>query len=83
MLMILLTVPGSPLNGGTVAFFMASMMHVPLVVPLNGASLMLALLTLPLGSNVTATVARPVGPPFSRHFAVPKAAAFSAALAVF
>src|SRR4051812_22255781 len=83
MLMTLVSVPGSPLNGGTVARFMAAAMQAPLDVPANGASLTVALETLPLGSKVTITVARPEGPPGSRHFAVSNAAAASARLAAF
>src|SRR3954449_10665080 len=83
MLMTLVTVPGNPLNGGTLARFIAAEMHSPLDVPANGGSLTVALATLPLGSNVTTTVALPVGPPFSLHFAVSKAAVASAALATF
>lgn len=81
MLMILVTVPGKPLNGGTLACFMAAAMQAPLEVPEKGGSLTVALAALPLGSKVTMTVALPVGPPFSRHLAVSKAAALSAALA--
>src|SRR6185503_6991612 len=59
----LLTVPGSPLNGAITARFNADEMQAPVGVPANGASAMVALETLPLGSNVTATVTLPVGPP--------------------
>ena len=83
MLMILVSVPGSPLNAGTVARFIAAAMHAPLEVPANGGSLTVALETLPLGSKVTTTVALPKGPPTSRHLAVSNAAAVSAALAAF
>src|SRR4051794_9710786 len=83
MLMILVAVPGNPLNGGTDARFMAAAMQAPLEVPANGASLTVALATLPLGSKVTITVASPVGPPASLHFAVSKAAVASALLAAF
>src|SRR5207247_1946786 len=69
--------------GGTVARFRVAAMHVPLDVPANGASLTVALETLPLGSKVTITVASPVGPPASLHLAVSKAAAASALLAAF
>src|SRR6188768_903013 len=83
MLMILVAVPGRPLNGGTVARFMVAAMHAPLEVPANGGSLTTALAALPLGSKVTTTVAKPVGPPASLHFAVSKAALASARLAAF
>src|SRR4051794_36758688 len=83
MPMILLTVPGRPLNGGTVARFKAAAMQAPLEVPANGPSLTVALVTLPLGSNVTTTVTRPVGPPGSRHFAVSYEATANALLAAF
>jgi len=81
MLSVLVTVPGRPLNGGTVARFIAEAMHAPLDVPANGASLTIALDTLPLGSKVTTIVALPAGPPFSRQLAVPAAAAVRAAFA--
>src|SRR4051794_33605536 len=79
--MTLATLPGSPLKAGTVARFITAAMQAPLDVPANGASLTVALDTLPLGSNVTTIVALPAGPPFSRHAAVLAAAAASAALA--
>src|SRR5882724_2503069 len=81
MLMILVTVPGKPLKAGTVARFKAAAMQAPLEVPANGGSLTVALDTLPLGSNVTTTVAFPAGPPFSRHCGVCVAALASAAFA--
>ena len=81
MLMTLLTVRGKPLNGGTLTRFIALLMHVPLDVPAKGGSLMVALATLPLGSNVTEIVTRPVGPPRSRHLAASRSAAASAVLA--
>ena len=68
--MIWVAVPGKPLNAGTVARFIVPAMQAPLDVPANGASLTVALETLPLGSKVTTTVALPVGPPFSRQSAV-------------
>src|SRR5450631_1811394 len=81
MLMILVTVPGKPLNAGTVARFRAAAMQAPLEVPANGGSLTVALDTLPLASNVTTTVALPAGPPFSRHCGVCAAAVARAAFA--
>src|SRR6185369_12361939 len=83
ILMILVAVPGKPVNGGTVARFMVAAMQAPLDVPANGASLTVALETLPLGSKVTITVAKPVGPPASLHLAVSKAVVASALLAAF
>src|SRR3954471_9008208 len=62
---VLLTVPGRPLNGAIVARLSAAEMQAPVGVPANGASVMVALETLPFGSNVTATVTLPVGPPLS------------------
>jgi hypothetical protein len=83
MLMILVTVPGSPEKAGTVARFIAPAMQAPLDVPANGGSLTVALVTFPLGSKVTTTVACPVGPPFSRHLAASNAAVANAAFAAF
>ena len=81
MLMTLLSVAGKPIKGATLVAFMAAAMHKPLAVPAKGESVTTAVATLPLGSNVTLTVARPTGPPFSRHLAVSKATALRAAFA--
>ena len=57
MLSVLVTVPGRPLNGGTVARFIAEAMHAPLDVPANGASLTVALDTLPRPKVTTIVLA--------------------------
>jgi len=61
---VLLTVPGKPLNGAIEACLKADEMQTAVSVPANGASAMVALETLPLGSKVTTTATLPVGPPF-------------------
>jgi hypothetical protein len=60
---VLLTVPGNPLKAGIEARLNVDAMQDAVAVPANGASVMVAPDTLPLGSNGTTTATLPVGPP--------------------
>src|SRR5688572_28243382 len=77
---VLLTVPGSPPNGAIVARLSAEEMQVAVAVPANGGSVIVALDTLPLGSNVTTTVTLPEGPPPCLHACASLAACASGPL---
>jgi hypothetical protein len=72
------TVMGLPENGGTFALRKIDATHPPTEVPPNGAPLTLAVVTRPLGANVTCTLPLPVGPPSFLQLAAPPAAALSA-----
>ena len=60
--------------------FKAEAMQAAVAVPAKGGSVMVALETLPLGSNVTTTVTLPVGPPLCLQACASVAASANGAL---
>lgn len=81
MVKLLDTVIGLPSNAGTFAARNVRATQLPTGVPPNGPETMSALVTLPLGANVTCTLPVPFGPAGARQPAALAAAELRAVLA--